>query len=40
MVKTRCFEADVCVRCALIVDMFVKSGGDLGSAYKVSGKNA
>ena len=25
----------MCVRCALIVDMFVKSGGDFGSAYKV-----
>ena len=30
----------MCVRCALIVDMSVKSGGDLGSAYKVFEKTA
>ena len=29
VVKTRCFEGDACVRFALIIDMFVKGGGDL-----------
>ena len=32
--KTGYFGADVCVGCEL-VDMFAKSSGDLGSAYKV-----
>ena len=34
VLKTGYFEADICVGCELI-DMFAKSSGDLGSAYKV-----
>lgn len=33
-IKSGYFETDICVGCALI-DMFVKGGGDVGSAYKV-----